>query len=323
MNETNMDKRIDMGGKVCLVTGASRGIGFYVARGLASMGAFVVLASHHQGRGETARQKINAFTGKNSTDFMLVDLSSQADIRKFTHTFKNKYDHLDVLVNNAGGFYLRRQESVDGIEMTFALNHLNYFMTTLLLMEPLLSAGSARIVNVASGSHRGERMRFDDLQFENVYNPMAAYGQSKLANLLFTYELSRRLESTDATVNALHPGFVNTELSKRNFLARIVMEVVHFIFAKSPEEGAETPIYLASSPEVKGVTGKYFIDKKPVRSSQASYDLDAAKKLWDISENLCNLDTSEAETGGLETSLSVPGYEIEPQPRPTPEAGLD
>lgn len=309
LNAMNMDVGNDIERKNCLVTGASRGIGFYTARGLASMGAHVVLASHHRGRGENARQRINTFTGKNSSEFMQVDLSSQEDIRKFAQDFKARYDILDVLVNNAGGFFLTREESVDGIEMTFALNHLNYFMTTLLLMDPLLTAESARIVNVASGSHRGEKMRFDDLQFENGYNSMSAYGQSKLANLLFTYALSRRLQPTNVTVNALHPGFVNTELSKRNFLARIVMEVVHFLFAKSPEEGAETPIFLASSPQVEGVTGQYFIDKEAVRSSELSYDQEAQERLWEISEDLCSLD-AETYLGEAKGKTDVP--ELDP-----------
>lgn len=311
MNTMKMDMRNNMEGKVCLVTGASRGIGFYTARGLASMGAFVVLASHHRERGENARQKINTFTGKNSTEFMQVDLSSQQDIREFTHEFKERYEHLDALVNNAGGFILKRQESVNGIEMTFALNHLNYFMTTLLLMKPLMSAEAARIVNVSSRSHRGEKMRFDDLQFENGYNPMAAYGQSKLANLLFTYELSRRLENTSVTVNALHPGFVNTYFAKQNgAVVRALMNVIHFLFAKSAEAGAETPIYLASSPEVEGVTGKYFIDKEPVRSSDASYDPDAGQRLWEISENLCDLETTSTASGDLEITTEIPMFEL-------------
>ncbi|MGB7874925.1 MAG: SDR family oxidoreductase [Anaerolineales bacterium] len=310
MNEIIMDIGNDMEGKICLVTGASRGIGYYVARGLASMGAFVVIASHHRGRGESARQRINTFTGKNSSDFMLVDLSSQEDIREFTETFKDQHDHLDVLVNNAGGFFLNREESVDGFEMTFALNQLNYFMTTLLLMEPLLAAGSARIVNVASESHRGEKMRFDDLQFENGYNALGAYGQSKLANLLFTYELSRRLEGADVTVNALHPGFVHTHLGKQNWLVRILMNVVHFLSAKRPEEGAETPIFLASSPQVKGVTGQYFIDKEAVRSSQASYDREAAQRLWEISENLCNLEASLMDLNDLKSTTDKPIVEL-------------
>ncbi|MGD8403514.1 MAG: SDR family oxidoreductase [Anaerolineales bacterium] len=302
MNNANLETQANrMEGKLCLVTGASRGIGFHTALGLASMGAHVILASHHRERGESARQRINTSVGKNATDFILVDLSSQGGIREFTDTIKERYNHLDVLVNNAGGFFLRREGSEDGIEMTFALNHLNYFMTTLLLMDLILSAEASRIVNVSSGSHRGAEMHFDDLQFENGYNAMEAYGQSKLANLLFTYELSRRLANTNVTVNALHPGFVNTHFAKQNGpVVRALMNLVHFLFARSPEKGAETPIYLASSPEVEGVTGKYFIDKEPVRSSQASYDGEAAQRLWDISERMCHLDVSNLNISELE-----------------------
>jgi NAD(P)-dependent dehydrogenase (short-subunit alcohol dehydrogenase family) len=306
----NMDVENDMEEKICLVTGTSRGIGFYTARGLASMGAHVVLASHHRERGENARQRINTFTGKNSSEFMLVDLSSQEDIHAFTQDFKEKYDRLDVLVNNAGGFFLRREETVDGIEMTFGLNHLNYFMTTLLLMEPLLAAESARIINVASGSHRGEKIRFDDLQFENGYNAMAAYGQSKLANLLFTYALSHRLEPTNVTANALHPGFVNSHFAKQNgSVVRALMNIVHFLFAKSSEEGAETPIFLASSPQVEVVTGQYFIDKEAVRSSKASYDRETQERLWKISADLCDLD-AEAQLSKVEKDAE--DTELEP-----------
>lgn len=295
-----VEVKSEMKGKLCLVTGASRGIGFFVARGLALLGADVVLASHNRERGESAQRRIREYTGNDSISFMKVDLSSQDNIRSFTDSFKRQYDRLDVLVNNAGGFFLRRKKSVDGIEMTFALNHLNYFMTTLLLLDPLLGTGSARIVNVASESHRSQHMRFDDLQFEHGYNPMSAYGQSKLANLLFTYELSRRLASTDLTVNALHPGFVGTHLGKQNPIVQVFLSPIHFFFAKKPVEGAETPVYLASSPQVEGVTGKYFIDEEQVRSSPASYDSEAAERLWDVSEQLCDLDSSETVLGNQE-----------------------
>lgn len=296
-----VEVKSEMKGKFCLVTGASRGIGFYVARGLALIGAEVVLASHNRERGENALRRIREYTGNHSLTFMQVNLSSQDDIRSFTESFKRKFDRLDVLVNNAGGFFLKRQESVDGIEMTLALNHLNYFMTTLLLLDPLLAAGSARIVNVASEAHRGQHLRFDDLQFRHGYNAMTAYGQSKLANLLFTYELSRRLASTDVTVNALHPGFVGTHLGKQNPFMQVFLSPIHFFFAKKPEEGAETPVYLASSPQVEGITGKYFIDEEPVSSSPASYDTRAAERLWEVSERLCDLDAVETALGSLET----------------------
>ena len=208
----------DMEGKICVVTGASRGIGFYVARNLARRGAFIVLVSHNKKRGEKASRQIDGFVLKRSTDFMLADLSSQEQIRQFAETFKERYDRLDVLVNNAGGLFLKRRESVDGMEMTFALNHLNYFMATLLLMDRLLASDAARVVNVASEAHRGAQINFADLQFENGYNGRQAYNQSKLANLLFTYALARSLAETNVTVNAVHPGFVRTHLGKQNKL---------------------------------------------------------------------------------------------------------
>lgn len=296
--------------KLCLVTGASRGIGYHIALGLAGMGAYVVLVGHNHKRGENASQRINAYTAKNSTDFMLADLSSQEQIRRFAEKFEGKHDHLDVLVNNAGGFFLRREESMDRMEMTFALNHMNYFSLTMSLLKHLLPSGSARIVNVSSEAHRGESMDFDDLQFENGYNAMRAYGQSKLANLLFTYELSRRLMDTDVTVNAVHPGFVSTHLGKQDSLVRVVMNILHFLFAKSAKEGAQTPVYLASSPRVEDVTGRYFIDMQAVRSSSASYHVEAAKRLWNISEELSGLDTSKAGLSETHSDIEVSEQEL-------------
>jgi NAD(P)-dependent dehydrogenase (short-subunit alcohol dehydrogenase family) len=303
MNSPKFIEDNSMEGRICLVTGASRGIGFQTALGLASKGAFVVLASHNRQRGKKASRRINAYIMRKVTDFMLVDLSSQEQIREFTETFKEKYDRLDVLVNNAGGFFLKYRKSVDGIEMTFALNHLNYFMTTLLLMDPILASGSGPIVNVSAESHRGHVMNFDGLQFESGYNGFQAYGQSKLANLLFTYELARRLANPEVTVNALHPGFVKTHLGKQNRVVWAVMNVLH-IFAKSPKEGAETPIYLASSPDVAGVSGQYFIDKKEVPSSPESYDPVTAERLWNVSEELCGLGASPVRSGDLQIAGS-------------------
>ena len=290
-----------MVGKTCIVTGASRGIGFHTARALVLKGADVVLIGHHRGRGERALHRIRDATeaegavARGAASFSLVDLSVQAEIRAFAESFRGEHDRLDVLVNNAGGFFFDRRESADGIEMTFALNHLNYFLLTNLLLDLLKGTGgeraeeSARTVNVASDAHRDARIHFDDLQFETGYSGREAYNQSKLANVLFTYELDRRLRRDRATVNALHPGFVNTGIANDHWLTGPVLSLIHFFFAKSPEAGAETPIYLASSPEVEGMSGKYFIDREPVPSAPASYDEQTARRLWEISEEMTGL----------------------------------
>jgi NAD(P)-dependent dehydrogenase (short-subunit alcohol dehydrogenase family) len=311
-----------MDDKRCIVTGASRGIGFFTARALAMMGAHVTLIGHHRGRGEAALERIRGdldaepAAERGSVAFSLVDLSVQHAIRRFADEYKAEYESLHVLVNNAGGFFFNRRESADGIEMTLALNHLNYFLMTARLLDVVRETGAhseegaARIVNVASESHRDSRIHFDDLQFEEAYKPREAYGQSKLANLLFTYELARRLEDDQVTANACHPGFVNTRLGKDHWLVGPVLDVIHFFLAKSPEEGAEVPIYLASSPDVEGVSGEYFVGQgdgstlspgstqspgstlsasstpSPTRSSPASYDEEKARRLWEVSEAL-------------------------------------
>jgi len=290
-----------MSAKTCIVTGASRGIGFYAARGLVAKGADVILIGHNRKRGRDAVDRISRAieadrqSAEGSAEFALVDLSVQDQIFEFAEDFRNGHERLDVLVNNAGGFFPNRRESEDGIEMTFALNHLNYFLTTNLLLDLLKETGrqkpeeTARIVNVASEAHRDARIHFDDLEFEEGYRSRAAYDQSKLANLLFTYELDRRLEEEAVTVNGLHPGFVNTSIGKDHWLVGPLLSIIHFLFAISPEEGAETPIYLASSPEVEGVSGKYCIDEEPVRSSPGSYDEEAARRLWEFSEEMTGL----------------------------------
>jgi retinol dehydrogenase-12 len=207
-----------MKGKTCLVTGASRGIGFHTARALAAKGAHVILVGHHQGRGQAALARIQEADPDASVEFMLVDLSNQDHIRLLAEGVQKRFDHLDVLVNNAGGFFLRRRESADGIEMTFALDHLNYFLLTNLLLDLLKGSAPARIVNVSSAMHANAQMHFDDLQLERGYNGGKAYGQAKLAVLLFTYELARRLEGTGVTANVLHPGFVATHIGQQNWL---------------------------------------------------------------------------------------------------------
>ncbi len=272
--------------RICMVTGANAGIGKETALGLARMGATVVMVCRNQAKGEAAQADIRAGSGSDSVDLLLADLSSQAAIRQLADTFKAKYQHLHVLVNNAGAIFMRRQQTVDGLELTFALNHLNYFLLTNLLLDLLKASAPARIVNVASAAHWKRTLNFDDLQNENGYNGMNVYGQSKLANILFTRELSRRLEGTGVTANCLHPGFVGSSFAANNgFLPALGMRLMK-PFILSSAEGAETSIYLASSPDVEGKTGGYYTKKREASSDRASQDPAAAEKLWRISEHL-------------------------------------
>jgi NAD(P)-dependent dehydrogenase (short-subunit alcohol dehydrogenase family) len=276
--------------KIVMITGATSGIGKETARVLAGMEARVVLVGRNQAKCEETLGWIIRETRNPNVECMLADLSSQEQIRRLADEFRVRYPRLDVLVNNAGALFLKRLESVDGIEMTFALNHLAYFLLTNLLLDRLKAAGGARIINVSSRSHDNAVMDFDDLQCRKEYSGMKAYGQSKLANLLFTYELARRLEGTGVTVNALHPGFVATNfgMNNENPLAKTILWLMH-LGARSPEKGAETVIYLSSSPRVDNVSGKYFVDKKAVSSSSASRDTESAEKLWRVSEELVKL----------------------------------
>jgi NAD(P)-dependent dehydrogenase (short-subunit alcohol dehydrogenase family) len=273
-------------GKVCLVTGATAGIGEVTARALAEMGATVVGVGRDPAKSAATAERLRRATGNRAVEFLLADLSSQAQVRQLAETFKQKYARLDVLVNNAGALFMRRAESVDGIEMTLALNHLAYFLLTNLLRDRLTAAAPARIVNVSSGAHQMGGMNFDDLEGKRRYDGWRAYGQSKLANVLFTYELARRLEGTGVTANVLHPGFVATNFGHNNGSWFSTAIGVAQKTAKTPEQGAQTTIYLASSPEAAGVTGKYFVDSRAVSSAPESHDVVAAKRLWEISERL-------------------------------------
>lgn len=276
-----------------MVTGANAGIGKITALELAKQGAQVVIVARSQARGAEAQAEIIAASGNGDVHLLQADLSSQAEIRKLAAQFKRDFTRLDVLVNNAGAFFNRRQLSVDGLEMTFALNHLGYFLLTHLLLDALQASAPARIINVSSDAHRGAKIDFDDLQAARGYAGFRVYGISKLANVLFTYELARRLGGTAVTANALHPGFVATNFGRNNgFVVDKLFGLLGRFFAKSPEEGAETSIYLAASPEVAGVSGQYFVNKKAVKSSLASYDADAARRLWEISEELVGLAVS-------------------------------
>jgi retinol dehydrogenase 12 len=273
-----------MQGKVCLITGATSGIGFVTAQALARQGARVVLVGRDATRGANSVVQIQRATGNDAVDFLLADLSSQADIAKLAETFQHRYERLDVLVNNAGAIFTQRQMSVDGLEMTLALNHLGYFLLTHLLLDMLKRSAPCRIVNVASSAHRRGRIHLDDLQGERTYNGWRAYCQSKLANVMFTYELANRLKETQVTANALHPGFVATRFGHNNAWVKAQLIRATQMLAISAEKGAETMIYLSTAPEVEGVSGTYFVNKREVRSSPQSYDAAIGKALWHVSE---------------------------------------
>jgi NAD(P)-dependent dehydrogenase (short-subunit alcohol dehydrogenase family) len=271
-------------GKICMVTGATSGIGAVTARELARLGGTVVVVGRNAGRCAREVQRMQRAGGH--AEALVADLSSQAQVRRLAEQFASRYGRLDVLVNNAGSLFTHRQVTADGLEMTFAVNHVSAFMLTLLLIEQLGASSSARVVNVSSVAHAGREIDFENLQGEKRYNRIEAYGRSKLANLLFTYELARRLKGTRVTANALHPGIVATNLgADRGWLRARVRNLLERGML-TPEQGARTSIYLATSPEVEGVSGRYFQECREVRSSDASYDEAAAARLWRISEDL-------------------------------------
>jgi len=279
-----------MQGKVCMVSGATSGIGKATALGLAQMGATVVMVSRDRARGEAAQSEIKTKSGNNAVDLLIADLSSQQSVRQLAENFKRNYTQLHVLINNAGVFMLTRRETVDGLEMTFAVDYLAPFLLTNLLLDVLKASAPARIVNVSSESHEAGYIKMDDLQAKKGYRPMRVYGQAKLALVLFTYELARRLQGTGVTANCLHPGLVATNIAQRDLwpIARTAAKLVLF-FGISPEEGAKTSIYLASSPDVEGVTGKYFVKSIPKRSTPISYNESLQQQLWEESAKLVNL----------------------------------
>ncbi len=281
---------MSMTGKTVLVTGATGGIGKIAALELARMGANVALVARNQSKGEAVLGEIRKATGNTNLELYLADLSSMAEIRKLATEFKAKHASLDALVNNAGAFYNERKLSADGLEMTFALNHVAYFLLTNLLLDALKAAPKARVVSVSSAAHTSGKINFDNLQGEKKFNGWQAYSDSKLENILFTIELARRLEGTNVTANCLHPGFVKTAFGSGNtgFVASL-LSLAQNLVAITPEAGADTIIYLASSADVEGATGKYFEKRKVKASSPASMDQSTQKKLWDASAKLTGL----------------------------------
>jgi len=279
-----------MRGKVCLVTGGSSGIGKATALGLANMGATVIVVGRDRSRGEAAVTEIKQKSNNDAVDLMLADLSSQASIRRLAEEdFKDRYEQLHVLINNAGVFTSKHTVTLDGIETTFAVNHLAPFLLTNLLLDVLKASAPTRIINITSSGERSGTINFDDLQGESRYSGFRAYNQSKLAMIPFTYELARKLEGTGVTVNCVHPGVVVTNLGRGSSGAFGLLLRLMRPFFSSPEKGAETPIYLASSLEVEGVSGKYFAKKAEAKSSELSYDAATARRLWQVSAELTKL----------------------------------
>lgn len=283
-----------MTAKTILITGATSGIGRVAAESLAQQGAQVVLVGRNPAKTEATVAEIKRATGNASVSHLLADLSEQAQVRGLAAQFLSRYPRLDVLINNAGGVFRQRRLTADGREMTWALNHLSYFLLTNLLLDRLLASGPARIINVSSNAHRRVRgLDFDDLEGARSYWGFRAYARSKLANVLFTYELARRLAGTAVTANALHPGLIRTGFGANNGRLWALLYVFINALGRTPAQGADTLIYLASSPAVEGLTGQYFYKRQARPSSGASYDQAAARRLWAVSEQETNGATTE------------------------------
>jgi NAD(P)-dependent dehydrogenase (short-subunit alcohol dehydrogenase family) len=284
-----MTQQPALNGKVILITGATNGIGKEAARQLAQTGATIVIAGRNPQKVTDVISEIKAETRNPNTDGIVADLSRIAGMRSLSQQFKQKYDRLDVLLNNAGAMFTERHLTEDGFEQTFALNHLSYFLVTNDLLDLLKASAPARIVNVASAVHTGGKMAFDDLHAESGYNPLGAYSQSKLANIMFTYELDKRLEGAGVTVNALHPGVVRSSFGRSNpgIIGRvtgIVLGLMQQFRGVDVGEGADTAVYLAASPEVEGISGSYWYKRQQTPSSPDSLDERSWQRLWTVSE---------------------------------------
>ena len=283
-----------LSGKVTIVTGANSGMGKEIALALAGMEATLVMVCRDRERGEAARHDVMAATGNQQVELLTADLSSQQSIRRLAQEFATRHRRLDVLVNNAGVSLPKRSETTDGIETTFATNHLAPFLLTNLLRPVLIASAPARVVTVSSGVQAMGKIDFEDLQGAKSYSEIRAYNQSKLANLLFTYELARRLKGTGVTANALEPGFVKTNL-------KVPFPFSFFSFMRGKaSEGAKPTVFLASSPEVEGISGAFFNNKSvATQSSKLSYDEDVASRLWQVSAELTHLVAADKPANGV------------------------
>jgi len=272
--------------KIVLITGATSGIGKETARGLAKLGATIVFTTRDNLKGEETKKELIAATNNENIHMLKCDLASFESIKNCCKEFKSKYDNLHVLINNAGTWDFKRRESKDGIENIFATNYLAPFLMTNLLLDVLKKSKPSRIINVTSGMHYGT-INFDDIEFKQKFSGAKAYRQSKLGLILYTRLLAKKLEGTGITVNTVHPGMNKTDLGRdAGGFSRMIFKMM----GKDPKIGAETSIYLASSPDVENVTGEYFAKKQIKKSSKESYNMDLAKKLWDVSKQYVKLD---------------------------------
>lgn len=274
-------------GKTCMITGANSGIGKATAIQLAKMGIHIVMVCRNKERGENAQKQIKEESGNSNVDLIIADLASLESVKNLADEYKKKYDKLHILINNAGVFNSKRILTEDGYESTFAIDYLSHFLLTKLLLDVIKKSAPSRIINVSSDIHRYFKINLDDLMFKKKYSSQKAYGSAKFAIILFTYELAHRLDGTGVTVNALHPGHARTKMTTTN-ISWIIKKIMN-LFSKSPEKAAETSVYLASSPEVEGVSGKYFKKCMPVKSHKITYDESIQKKVWEISEKLIHI----------------------------------
>jgi NAD(P)-dependent dehydrogenase (short-subunit alcohol dehydrogenase family) len=277
--------------KVCVITGGTDGIGKAAAHALARQGARLLIHGRDPEKGNRAVAEITAHTKNPAVEFVRADFSSLEEVRQLAVTLMQRAPRIDVLINNAGGIFGKRTLSKDGYEMTFAVNHLAPFLLTHLLIDALKRGRSSRIVTTASNAHRGAKIVFDDLQATRKYSPMSAYGVSKLANILFTHALAKRLQGTTVTATSLHPGFCRTSFGREVEMAPLLRSLFGLAarFARSPEKGAETVVYLAASPQVEGASDGYYFDCKPIQPAQIAQDASISEQLWRVSEKLVGI----------------------------------